>query len=146
MCEFISWIETSGEVLFLTGDDLKDKYGKEVLEGSRDNDFIGHGAIRAFYNLQGGVEKENRNFWDGLLPQEIKDAWNSGKLDNMLRHLQTDDLEHIVQNAPENFAIWAFAQKYGHDFEAMKKDSNSYTRLTGYAATIDFGNLVRPKL
>lgn len=137
MCEFVSWIEKDGQVLFLTSKDVNSSYGRKELEGCLDNDFIGHGAIRRFYSFQGGVDKENRNFWNGELPPEVKAAWNSGELDGMLKYLQTDDLEHIINNAPVEVTAWVIKQKYT-DYEAMKKDNDWQIRLFGLVATQDY--------
>ncbi len=144
MCEFISWIEKDGQVLFLTAKDLESKYGKKTLEGCLDNDFLGHGAIKKFYAapdgtaLVDGSDRENRNFWNGQLPQPIKDAWNKGELDGMLKYLQLDDLKYIVSYAPVEFVAWLTAQKFGGDYEAMKKDANRLIRPLGLMATQDY--------
>ncbi len=143
MCEFISWIEKEGEVLFLTAKDIDSEHGKKTLESSLNNDFLGHGAIRRFYgpdgkSLSGGTNRENRAFWDGNLPQKIKDAWNNGELDGMMRYLQGDDLEYIVNWAPAKFVDWTMTQRYGKDYEAMKKDDNPRIRLMRMMATQNY--------
>ena len=85
MCEFISWIEKDGEVLFLDDDALKDNHIRKNLKGCQDNDFIGHTAIRKAYDFKGGKQGENQDFWNGDLPQKIKDSWNNGKFKNILK-------------------------------------------------------------
>ena len=95
MCECVSWIEKDSKVYFLTPEDIDSKFGKEKLEGCIDNDYIGHGAIRKFYGVENGKEMENQHFWDGNIPKEIKEAWNSGSLSGMLNyprwHLSRDE-------------------------------------------------------
>ncbi len=133
MCELISWIEIEKGPLFLITKDIESAYGKELLEGSKGNDFLGHCAIRKFYKLNSrvGSNKENMNFWDGKLPQEIKNAWNSGQFDGMLQFLQLNDLEYIIRFAPKKFSIWIANQKVRGDYEAIKKDGYRLVRMLG---------------
>ncbi len=60
MCEFISWIEKDGAVLFLTWNDLfTGERGRETREFYQDrHDWVGHGAIRFYYKL---LENAGRN-------------------------------------------------------------------------------------
>lgn len=62
MCEFISWIEKGNDIFYLTDKEIFSKQGQELLLGCKDNDFLGHGAIRKFYSLQYGREHEVKNF------------------------------------------------------------------------------------
>lgn len=78
MCEFISWIEKEGQVFFLTYRDIyRTKRGKELREYCNSAyDYIGHGAIRFFYdNFKGGEEKECTAFsTPENFPNEIAQA------------------------------------------------------------------------
>ncbi|PJE58463.1 MAG: hypothetical protein COU81_00595 [Candidatus Portnoybacteria bacterium CG10_big_fil_rev_8_21_14_0_10_36_7] len=62
MCEFISWIEVEKDgkvvVLYLTDKDVFSVYGLEKLKGCQDNDFLGDGAIRAYYDISGDVGED----------------------------------------------------------------------------------------
>ena len=72
MCEFKSWIEKDGKILHLTDLDLRDKVIKERLKDCKDNDILGHGAIRKAYNITGGKDYEVKDFWNTKkLPIEI---------------------------------------------------------------------------
>ena len=139
--------EEGAEVLFLTSDDVKDKHWKEKLAGSRDNDALGHGAIYSFFDVsqKDYVTKENQSFWNGELPQEIKYAWNSGKLDGLLQFLQDDDLTYIQQNAPYDFQAWIFKTRFSGDVKAMQKDNDVGVRQTGYMLDESFGK-TRPMI
>ena len=63
MCEFISWVEKDGVVLYLTSRDLKSSRGK-ALRDRIGPDICGHGAIREFYDLAPGqgTERECTDF------------------------------------------------------------------------------------
>ena len=120
MCEFVSWIEVKKEgetqFLYLTDKDVFSSYGREVLGGSKDNDFLGHGAIRTFFKLSQteGKEHDEKDFWNAPLPKEIRE-----KLDNFDKHwgkmfsskvFQNDDLRYIIEYAPEEWKEKAWAQ------------------------------------
>lgn len=65
MCEFISWIETDKKVYFLTGEQINNTPIGEALKKWSQNiedDMKGHGAIRFYYNFEGGTERECTNF------------------------------------------------------------------------------------
>ena len=82
MCEFISWIEKDGKCIFLTGEDVfKTKRGKELQAHDGTNDLDGHGAIRWYYNFEGGLDKECTDFsTPDNFPLEIVKAIKSGKM------------------------------------------------------------------
>ena len=137
MCDFISWIEKDGETLFLTEKDIMSSYGKEALKDERDNDLIGHGAICKYYTFTGGTEKENKNFWNGDIPKKIINAWNNGELDGMIKYMTSDDIEHVVDNAPIEFLKYIVFCKF-EDYEAMKKNNDWCIRLAGMLLTHDY--------
>lgn len=119
MCEFISWYrakmpDNSVQILFLTDKDVFSSYGQEKLKGAKDNDYIGHGAIKAFFDLQNSqatlMEFENQNFWyKKQFPPEI--AVHLESPETMLKTwgkileqcLQIDDICYILDNAPESW-------------------------------------------
>ncbi len=72
MCEFMSWIEKGKDVLFLTAKDINSSRGKKVFKDCKDNDFLGHNAIRTFYGLEDsvGYDEENKSFWNGKIPKQ----------------------------------------------------------------------------
>ena len=111
MCEFISWKKDSqGSVFFLTDNEVFSPHGRETLKDTKDNDYIGHGAIDAFFgsathNLS---QFENQNFWDNTpfppqiavhleSPQTLLDTW--GKI--LRESLQPNDAYYILTHAPQ---------------------------------------------
>ncbi len=53
MCDFISWIQKGGRILFLTDKDVFSSRGKELLGDCKDNDVLGHEALRFYYGKDG---------------------------------------------------------------------------------------------
>jgi hypothetical protein len=86
MCEFISYIEKNGEVLFLTGDDVfNTKRGKQLQKHCKSaDDLTGHGAIRWYFGiddkpLEGGKEQECTDFSSPAnFPEPIVKAIKAG--------------------------------------------------------------------
>ncbi len=63
MCEFISWIETKDKVYFLTKTQLESPRGEMLkLRFPGSGEFTGHNAIRAFYDIDTGTERECTDF------------------------------------------------------------------------------------
>ncbi|MBU2561504.1 MAG: hypothetical protein KKD17_04345 [Nanoarchaeota archaeon] len=174
MSQFVSWIEYGEAVLFLTAKDLQSRRGKKISKKMPEPDLFSHRGIRQFYgvdHLPGEKERTNYNFWDGNLPQEIKDAWNAGELDGVMKSLRGEDLERIVMTAPIEYGIWVILQKFGRNYEAMKEvkshhpidaldgartpfrcardyliehmDLDWIIRGIGYAATLDYNGVKR---
>jgi len=114
MCEFISWIVSGGKLFYLTDQDIFSEHGREVLAGCKDNDFLGHGAIREFWNLQGGAEKEERDFWNfeklpkelALMVRDFDKHWSK----TFKTYFQNDDLRHIIYDAPNEWKAKALGQ------------------------------------
>lgn len=55
MCEFVSWVELDGEVLYLNDKALRDKRGRELkryLGEKYYEDVPGHGAICWYYDIE----------------------------------------------------------------------------------------------
>ena len=93
MCERYSWIEKDGNVLFLTPDQVyNSKRGRELRKHTKDpQDYHGHGAIRFYYNLENGKEKECEDFstpdnFPPVLAEAIKSGimWGFGITNEML--------------------------------------------------------------
>lgn len=120
MCNHISWIEKKGadgqiHILYLDDATVFSKDGNALRNlGAKDNDFLGHGAIRAVYGLQDGEGKdfEVQDFWNNKeklpegLQSKFKDfqTWkkNFGRMFEM--SAQADDLAYIIQNAPKGWS------------------------------------------
>jgi len=86
MCEFVSWIEKDGTLVYLTGEDVfNTKRGKELQEYCIDlDDLSGHGAIRWYYNFEGGKNFECTDFSaPDNFPAEIVEVIKSGKMRGM---------------------------------------------------------------
>jgi len=87
MCEFVSWKEVkcpdgSTQILFLTSDDVfNTSKGRKLQKHTTPGDFIGHGAIDFYYDLDGkGVNHECTDFWTPKnFPPEIVEAIKAGK-------------------------------------------------------------------
>jgi hypothetical protein len=122
MCDFISWIETERKgkkiLCYLTDQEVFSSIGREVFpkEETKDNDVLGHGAIRLFFNLKKeGTEHEETNFWDpenlpGELTEKIKDFdthWGRMFTSGIF---QNDDLRYIIEYAPNKWREKAWQQ------------------------------------
>ena len=111
MCDFISWfaVKREGEThyLYLTDAEVFSERGQELFLDSKDNDILGHQAIKLFYNLSPyeGGGSECLRFWrkNADIPAEIKQKiqefdvhwgrmWRRGAF-------QTDDLCDIIRYA-----------------------------------------------
>ena len=113
MCEFISWIEYRGEVVYLTDEDLNTEKGKELLNYIQDpNDICGHGAIRYFYDIPcgQGTDREVTNLSSpDKLPQEIVKAVKEGRMsaigysETLLNNKGLKKLEAIEQPTLEKY-------------------------------------------
>src|SRR3989304_3192043 len=146
MCVFISWKEvrrTDGatEILFLTYDDIyNSKRGKKLQQHTTPDDFVGHGAIDFFYELDGkGVKKECTDFSSpSKFPVVIAEAIKTGKFYLMgiplglLSPSALADCEKIRKSAwadgrrTENHARGAHADRpkpVGGNFEKIRKSA-----------------------
>lgn len=120
MCHFISWIEKDGEVYFLTDADYKSSHGQKLLRETGDiTDFVGHGFIRKYYNLIGGLEYENSIFWELNLPEKktpekIKETLKDFETfkDNysliFKNCLEQHELINVILHAPEPYKKFAW--------------------------------------
>ena len=83
MCHFVSWVEHKGIVYFLSDDELATPEGRELRQYCEcDDDLLGHGAIRKYYNLGNdqGVAKECMDFSNPEnFPQRIRKMIKDGK-------------------------------------------------------------------
>ena len=84
MCDFISWIEYKGDVLFLTKKELGTSRGralKKYLGSQYENDVKGHGAIEWYYKLKpnSGLHRECVDFSSpDNFPKEIVSSIKKG--------------------------------------------------------------------
>ena len=85
MCDFVSWIEKDGEVLYLNDAAINSKRGRELREhlGPQFNEDVkGHGAIRWFYEMspETGINKECTDFTSPKnFPKEVVNDIRDGK-------------------------------------------------------------------
>jgi len=119
MCEFLSYIEKGDEILFLTDAEVFSPHGREVLS-FQDNDPLGHGAIRAYYNITGGEEHECRDFWNiENYPEAIQEILKDfdKNFGRMLTSgaFQNDDLRYIVAYGTEAYRDKASEQLLRQD-------------------------------
>ena len=103
MCEFLSCVVVKDKYYYLEDKDVFSSYGRKVLAGCNDNDVLGHGAIRKYYNIKNGVGRdvEYKNFWelDKLPNDEIRRKVESfdvyfGKM--FRKCFQNDDLCYVI--------------------------------------------------
>jgi len=104
----MSWIKYKGQTLFLTDKDVFSSYGRQVLKGCKPEDWIGHGAIRAYYGLNPdeGVGKEKFSFWRIKNPDieaALKDFDNNFKRIWEAGALRIVNLVDIINYAP---GVW----------------------------------------
>ena len=82
MCDFLSVVEKGGKNYYLTHDLVYNTpRGKELQTWSEniEDDKLGHGAIRYYYNLKGGEDREYTDFSSpSNFPKEIAEAIKSG--------------------------------------------------------------------
>lgn len=81
MCKAISWIEKNGEILFLDDDDILSKRGKKLIDYNGNIDIQGHGAVRWFWDVKEGVNKECSDFSNpDNFPEKIVNKIIAGKM------------------------------------------------------------------
>ena len=115
MCQFMSWIKYKGQTLFLTDKDVFSSHGRKTLKNTKPEDWIGHGAIRAYYGLRvdEGTEYESRYFWEVANPEiqeALKDFDNNFKRIWKSGALRSHDLRWLVCYAPEEWKKRAWGQ------------------------------------
>ncbi len=129
MCNFISWIEEDGKLLYLTDADVFSKHGRKTLAGALHNDVLGHGAIREFFGIGSrGKEREVCDFWKTeLLPAEIAKKVRSfdAHWGKMFRggNFMDDDLWYIIESAPPAWRNMAAEQLMRQDEDCYYADS-----------------------
>jgi hypothetical protein len=141
MCEFVSWIEKDGAILFLTGNDVfNTKWGKELREHcGNDDDLVGHGAIRYYYNLSSdtGINKECTDFTKpSNFPDEIVKAIKNGEMrgfsfppgllckplnEDYWAKLKALDEDYGAKLKPLNEDYWAKRKALDEDYWAKRK-------------------------
>ena len=109
MCEPISWVERDKECYFVTLADLKSERGQELLKTSRDNDPLGHGFVRAYWNIPTGVGKDHevREFWKpSKYPKDIRVTLGKNfdkNWSHIWQYATNDDLRYIVVHGKEKY-------------------------------------------
>jgi archaellum component FlaG (FlaF/FlaG flagellin family) len=87
MCEFISWIAINEKAYFLTKAQMDSPQGQALkLRFPGKGELLGHGAIRAYYEIDGGVELELTDF---LSPDNFPDV--------IVRAIKRGDFRGIAQ-------------------------------------------------
>ena len=123
MCDFISWKEVDGQILFLTDKEVYSSRGLELFDDSKDNDVIGHGAINKYFGIDKkvGTEYEKRIFWDKNSDPKIPDVIleKLETVESFMKHwgkmftsgcFQNDDLRYIIKYADEPYTQLAWKQ------------------------------------
>ena len=84
MCKFISWKEIGDQILFLTSNDIYNtKRGRELQNYTCSADFVGHGAITFYYEIDPnkGVNRECTDFSSpSNFPAVIVSAIKAGRM------------------------------------------------------------------
>ena len=145
MCDFISWIDYSGKTYFLTDKEVFSDVGNLVFEGCRDNDVLGHGAIRKYYDLpeKAGTDYEVRDFWNAeKYPKVIQNLLKDGFLKHWGKmfvsgKFMNDDLRYIVVHATPKYKDLASKQLL------QQNPSNSDLRYIVEYATPKYKDLAR---
>ena len=93
MCHFVSWVEKDSKVYYLTGKQVYEtRRGKELQKysGNIEDDKLGHGAIRLYFDLEGGNDMECTDFSDTRnIPVEIVTAIKDGKMRGMVAEVHS---------------------------------------------------------
>ena len=116
MCEFVSWVEWNNKLYYLTDAEVFSDLGREKLAGCKDNDYLGHNAIRKFWGIpdKEGTNCEIQNFWElDKLPKEISDKikeFDKWWVNIWEKYFMNDDLRCIIYNAPATYKAKAAKQ------------------------------------
>jgi len=70
MCDFISWMRNGLELYYLTEKELNSPKG-DLLLSRKDNDPLGHGAIRKYFGLEGITTQLQKNLKIEIFGMEI---------------------------------------------------------------------------
>jgi len=116
MCQLVSWIEKDKKLYYLTHDLIwNTKRGKEYLDYLGNSpyalgDLPGHGAIRWYFELEGGTEKEVNDFSKPKnFPDEIVGAIKGGEFrglgtpEGLLKQSAREEYQKIRQSAYEEY-------------------------------------------
>ena len=122
MCKPINWLEfENGKVLYLTDEEIfHTERGKALREYCQNkDDLVGHGAIRWYYEVNGGEEKEVNDFIDpASFPAPILADFVSGKMKKMILDL-TPCIVILSKPAWEQYM--AVKQAAWEQYEAVKQ-------------------------
>ena len=146
MGQFISWIESNGKDYFLTDKDINSEKWKDVKTNPTPDFALSNEAVRQYHNL-GSSDlnyQRNKNFWNGNIPPEIKEEWNCGNLDGMLKLIGQQDVENIVKNAPDEFSFWVVKNVFDNPDKLIKSNFWIY-RLAGFLASGNYQAMTQDK-
>ena len=138
MCQYVSWIEAKGKVLFLTDKMLKIRHKKMKVKFPDLSEQQGHGAIRWFYELRDsiGLDKECRNFSNpSNFPKEIVKAIKKGQMGYGVN-------PEIVKQILTKSALKELSAKTDPKTIADRKKANADRNKLGVSA---FNSLVKIK-
>jgi len=95
MCDLFSWKESKGKVYFLCDKQIKTKKGAKLFEEIKE-DIIGHGAIQAYYKVE-GINKEKNVYTDTyMLPKQIVKEFKAGNFKQILKYYDFNELINIL--------------------------------------------------
>jgi hypothetical protein len=88
MCEMFSWVEVrkdgKTDYLYLTDKDLhglRNLWRRLFGKIDANTDWIGHGAIEAYYGIRSGYHMEVNDFWNlEKLPKELRPLFKTKKM------------------------------------------------------------------
>jgi len=83
MCEFVSWVEKGDKVYFLTHDLIHSTPRGEIIQKRFQGvgEPLGHSAIRAYFEIDGGRDKECTDFsTPDNFPEPIAEAIKNGEM------------------------------------------------------------------
>ena len=122
MCEFISWVEIAGKVLFIT-----DKEHEELMSKGDNRDKSerwGHGAIREYWNLKDneGVNKECTDFSSPAnFPPAVAEAIKMKLMDYSSPRCPDELLETTARKKYEAIKTPAWKEYEAIDTTALKE-------------------------
>lgn len=132
MCEFISWIERKGKILYLNDAKLRSPKGKKFLE---ENEFVhedinGHGAIVEYYGLRArwdGIHRELSYFGSpSQFPEPIREDIKKGNF-TMLK-ADTSGVENGVLLAEARERLHKEEDGVTIDYIHLERDYEEYNK------------------
>jgi len=130
MCEFMSWVEKGGKVYFLTHDLILNTPRGEIIQKRfyGDGEPIGHSAIRAYFGIRGGKDKECTNFsTPDNFPEPIAEAIKNGEMrgfgcpEGLLLPKIYDEYEAKRMTLYDSIIYWAERKLLNNGYKAERK-------------------------